>query len=231
MSPSSKARPPSRPAKRARTAPAAASADGRTYHHGDLRRALVDAGIEILRSDGLDALTLRAAARAAGVSQTAPYRHFADRTELLAGIAEDGFRRLRARMEATATAPPPSGSTDRQTLQNLALEYLRFALERPAEYRLMFGTELGSRAPGSLPASFREAQDAVYGFLRGGIARTQQMGLVRAGDPGPMAFTCWALLHGVVMLVLDGRATKAGPLDAEVLVVEATNLLMMGMTA
>ena len=203
----------------------------RAYHHGDLRRALIDAGLEILRTEGLDALTLRATARAAGVSQTAPYRHFADRTALLAGVAEDGYHRLRTRLAKTVAAPPPPGSTERQTLQNLALEYLRFALEHPAEYRLMFGSELGMRASEALPPGLGEAQDAVYAFLRGGIARTQQLGLVAPGDAGLMAFTCWALLHGLVMLVLDGRVAKAGTLTAEEIVVEATNLLMTGMSA
>ena len=203
----------------------------RAYHHGDLQRALIDAGLSILRTEGLDALTLRAAARAAGVSQTAPYRHFADRTALLAGVAEDGYQRLRARLQAAASAPPPPGSTERQTLQNLALEYLRFALEHPAEYRLMFGSELGMRDPVTLPPTLTRAQDGVYAFLRGGIARTQELGLVRPGDPGAMAFTCWALLHGLVMLLLDGRVTKAGTLTAEEMVIDATNLLMSGMSA
>jgi AcrR family transcriptional regulator len=203
----------------------------RAYHHGDLRRALLEAGLKILREEGLEALTLRATARATGVSQTAPYRHFADRTALLAGVAEDGFRRLRLRMQQAASAPPPPGSTARQTLQALALEYFRFAFEYPAEYRLMFGSELGSRPPEALPLDLREAQESVYAFLRGGIMRTQALGLVRAGDPGTMAFTSWALLHGLVMLVLDGRMAKAGTLSAEELVVEATNLLMTGMSA
>src|SRR5688572_22587782 len=71
----------------------------RAYHHGDLKRALLDAALKILREEGLEELTLRATARATGVSQTAPYRHFSDRTALLAGVAEDGFRRLRSRMQ------------------------------------------------------------------------------------------------------------------------------------
>ena len=224
--------PPSAPrASRQGMAEQAEASPPRAYHHGDLRRALLDAALGILRAEGLDALTLRATARAAGVSQTAPYRHFADRTALLAGVAEDGYLRLRTRLARTVSAPPPPGSTQRQTLQNLALEYLRFAVEHPAEYRLMFGSELGMRSAAALPPGLREAQDAVYAFLRGGIARTQELGLVRQGDAGHMAFTCWALLHGLVMLVLDGRIAKAGSLTAEELVVEATNLLMTGMSA
>src|SRR5215211_6045080 len=91
----------------------------RSYHHGDLRRALLDAALALLRASGLDALTLRAVARAAGVSQTAPYRHFADRAALLAGVAEDGFRRLHARLVRAAASPTPPGATERSGLQRL----------------------------------------------------------------------------------------------------------------
>src|SRR5688572_13830382 len=99
------------------------------YHHGDLRQALVDSARALLESGGPAALTLRAAAREAGVSQTAPYRHFASRDDMIAAVAEDGFRRLHARM--VAAAAPQSG---KRALQQIAVEYVRFALESPAEY-------------------------------------------------------------------------------------------------
>jgi AcrR family transcriptional regulator len=83
--------------------PAASASNDRPYHHGDLRSALLEHAVRILRTDGLEALTLRAVARAAGVSQTAPYRHFADRRALMGAIAADGFRELnRAMGEAMA---------------------------------------------------------------------------------------------------------------------------------
>ena len=85
--------------------------------------------------------------------------------------------------------------------------------------------------PSTLPPTLTRAQDGVYAFLRGGIARTPELGLVRASDPRAMAFTCWALLHDLVTLLLDGRVTKAGTLTAEEMVIEATNLLMSGMSA
>src|SRR5215208_5503789 len=103
-------------------APRAGPPAERPYHHGDLRRALLDASLELLRDGGPEALTLRGAARAAGVSQTAPYRHFADRAALIAGVAEDGFRRLRARLQRVVESPLPPGSTERAGLQQLALE-------------------------------------------------------------------------------------------------------------
>src|SRR5919107_731159 len=78
----------------------------KTYHHGDLRQALLDAALELLRAEGAAALTLRAVARAAGVSQAAPYRHFADRGALVAAVAEEGFERLGAAMMGAMAADP-----------------------------------------------------------------------------------------------------------------------------
>ena len=80
-----------------------------TYHHGNLRNALIVASMAILAEEGAAALTLRKAARKAGVSHAAPYRHFADKDALLAAIAEEGFQRLSAMIE-TAVAPPPPDS-------------------------------------------------------------------------------------------------------------------------
>src|SRR5688500_16694219 len=112
--------PPRRPAKRA-------------YHHGDLRRALLDAALPLVRDGGPEALTLRAVARAAGVSQTAPYRHFADRAALVAAVADEGFERLHARLLAAVTAPERTTGRKQETpragLQAIAVAYVEFALE------------------------------------------------------------------------------------------------------
>ena len=169
--------------------------------------------------------------RRAGVSPNAAYRHFADRAALVVGVAEDGFHRLFARLRAAVSAPPAPGETERAGLQRLALEYLRFALEHPAEYRIMFGDELAAGAAGPLPASFTEARQSVFGFLRDGIARLQAHGLVRAGDPRAMALSAWALMHGIAMLTLDGQVARAGDLAPEALATTATELMMFGMDA
>ncbi len=211
----------------------------RPYHHGDLRRALLDAALAILREGGPDALTLRGVARAAGVSQTAPYRHFADRAALVAAVAEDGFRRLLARMRQAVAAPPAPDETERAGLQRLALAYLGFALAHPAEYRVMFGPALGGPAgaaaaedaSGPLPESYAEARASVFAFLRGGIAHLQERGMVRAGDASAMALSAWALMHGLTMLTLDGQVARAGETPPEELALTATNLMMFGMDA
>jgi AcrR family transcriptional regulator len=198
------------------------------YHHGDLRRALVDAAVPLLRTGGAEALTLRAVAREAGVSQTAPYRHFADRAALVAAVAEDGFRRLLARLTAAARAPGRTTGraqhTARGGLQAIALAYVRFALDHPEEYRVMFGREVAAT-----PAAPGSARQDVFALLRSGIATLQEQGLVREGDASTMALSAWSLVHGLAMLALDGQLAGRQMPSADALTLQATELLMFGM--
>ena len=197
------------------------------YHHGDLRQALVVAAIALLREGGVPALSLRAAARKAGVSQAAPYRHFADHADLLAAVAADGFARLRAVMIEAAR----SGTSPREGLRGLARAYVRFGVKHPAEYRVMFGAETAghNRFP-----ELEKQSSSVYQLLVDGIVGLQQLGLVRSGDPLAIALTAWSSMHGLVTLVLDGLAPfdqrKPGvteELDEQVTM--ATEILMFGM--
>src|SRR5467141_936961 len=104
------------------------------YHHGDLRAACLSAALELLEEGGTTALSLRAVARRAGVSPAAPYRHYADREALVSAVAALGYRELAERLAAAH----PSPSTPEQ-LASVAIAYVRFALERPALFRIMFG--------------------------------------------------------------------------------------------
>lgn len=198
----------------------------RAYHHGDLRTALIEAARTLLAEGGADALTLRGVARLAGVSQTAPYRHFASHHELIAAVAEEGFRRLHAEMLRAA-----SESTGRLGLQQLAVAYVRFALKRPAEYRIMFGRDPEGLARTKAGDSLAEASGALMSLLRGGIEQLQQAGAVRSGDPGAMALAAWALVHGLAMLILDGQRPATPSSAVEKMVRDATSLMMFGMSA
>jgi AcrR family transcriptional regulator len=199
-----------------------------SYHHGDLRRALVSAAIPLLRKGGPDALTMRALAQAAGVSPMAAYRHFVDRAALLAAVADDCFRRLHARLRAAAESPEQTLRKPQQTaragLQAIALAYVEFALEHPAEYRVMFASELAAD-----PAIAPPSRNEVFTFLREGIAMLQRQRLVRDGDPLAMAYTTWALVHGLVMLAIDGQVRGKGAPSTQQLTLTATELLMFGM--
>ena len=195
----------------------------RPYHHGDLRHALLDAAITLLREGGVEALTLRAVARAAGVSQTAPYRHFEDRRSLVAALAQEAFARMGEAIGQTVQ----HGQPGLPALRRGMVAYVRFAQEHPAEYRVMFGVELADRT--DLP-NLETAGLGVFDLLRDGIARLQQAGVLGQGDAGLMAITAWATLHGLVMLSLDRQTAKTGhPVD--ILVEAALDLLMAGMRA
>ena len=191
-----------------------------TYHHGDLRAALVAAALGILETEGLQAMSLRAVARAVGVSQTAPYRHFADRRALVGAVAAEGFRRLeRAMQEAMA------GEGGRQGFKGVARAYVDFGKANPALYRIMFGPEVA--VTDDLP-ELATSSRSTLGFVRDAIEQLQKMGLVRANDPWLLATVCWASLHGVVSLMLDGQARTVVP-DDDALVDEIAQLVMFGL--
>jgi AcrR family transcriptional regulator len=194
--------------------------DARPYHHGDLRQALVRAAIDLLRTQGPEALTLRGVARAAGVSQTAPYRHFADRRDLVAAVAQDGFERMGAAMIDAMTR-----AEGRLGLKQVALTYVQFAHAHPAEYRIMFGPEVAHQQ--DLPA-LRGASHGVLDFVARGIAGLQQAGVIdAAADPHAYAVAIWSMLHGLVMLSLDEQTTDVVPLEK--LVETSTHIMMFGM--
>src|SRR3954453_15173884 len=114
-----------------------------TYQHGDLRRALIQAGLKLLSEGGVAALSLRAAAQLAGVSHAAPYRHFRDKQALVAAIAERGFRQLTAMMREELGRC--SSADARELLTSLGVGYARFATRSPASLRVIFGGVLGAK--------------------------------------------------------------------------------------
>ena len=191
----------------------------RPYHHGDLRSALLAHAHRILREEGLEGLTLRAVARAAGVSQAAPYRHFPDRRALMAAVASEGFEQLH---QAMGQAMSEGGG--RQGFKGIAIAYVRFARANPALYRVMFGAEVANTS--DLP-ELASTSRAALGFVQGGLEQLQAAGLVRQGDAAVMAVALWASLHGVAALILDGQAETVTDIDT--LVEAVTTLVMFGL--
>jgi AcrR family transcriptional regulator len=154
---------------------------------------------------------LRACARLAGVSQTAPYRHFADREAILAALAEEGFVMLGDRMSAAAAqAGGPAAA-----LLAIAGAYVALAAERPHLFRLLFGPEVADKR--RHPA-VREAGHRALGVLVAAIAAGQRAGVVRPGDPAELAVGQWAGVHGIAQLLIDGmvaeRAEAVGGAEA-----------------
>jgi AcrR family transcriptional regulator len=158
-----------------------------TYHHGDLREALLASAMKIVVKEGVAGLSVRAAARRAKVSHNAPYRHFPDRDSLLAGIAAKGFALLAEELKGG------SGKT-------MGEAYVRFALRHPQLFRLMFGGMLPS-------ARFPDLQHA------GAAAYQALVDSFRVHSPEAQAelaaAAAWSLVHGLANLLLDGHFLKA----------------------
>jgi AcrR family transcriptional regulator len=190
------------------------------YHHGDLRAALIRSAGELLRHGGPEALTLRAVARHAGVSQAAPYRHFADLRALIGAVAEQGFQRLGAAMMAAMQQ-----GDGRKGFKELAIAYVAFAHRHPAEYRIMFGPSLAS--DDDLP-ELRKTSREVLTFVQRGIEALQQARQIGPGNSAAMAAASWSMLHGLVMLSLDGQTDNLG-LSLDELVQESTRVVMFGL--
>lgn len=173
------------------------------YHHGDLRRSLIAGGLVLLEEKGASALGLREIARLVGVSAAAPYRHFADRKALLEAVAAEGFRNFTAAMAKAADGLPEGDQ-----LAAMAFAYVRFALDQPALFRLMFSAELHPYRDPDL----KEQAEAAYASIAVAAAREDK------STPGEMAVTCWSFVHGLAMLVLEEQILGVTAGNADTLV-------------
>jgi AcrR family transcriptional regulator len=160
------------------------------YHHGDLPEALVRAAVDLLEEGGAADLSLRAAARRAGVSTGAPYRHFADRDSLLSAVAAVGYRDLAAGLAAAHPAP-----TMPDDLADIAVAYVEFALARPGLFRVMFAGQCDPTSPERVAAVA-----AINEYLQSIVRQA-----LPSDDPEAMAAAVWGLVHGLAFLHLDGK--------------------------
>jgi AcrR family transcriptional regulator len=180
------------------------------YQHGDLRSALIQAGLKLLSEGGVPALSLRSAAQLAGVSHAAPYRHFRDKDALIAAIAEQGFRMLTARMREEMDA---GGADPATRLRASAWGYVSFARAHPGYFRTMFGGAVREDCGPSNPSLSAAGQEA-YGLLRDQIDDGIRRGWLRQGDVDELSLAAWSLVHGLSLLMIDGQLTQAAPDEA-----------------
>lgn len=196
-----------------------------SYHHGDLRAALLTAARSIVEQDGVAKLSLRAVSRQAGVSHSAPYHHFPDKAAILAALAELGYDQLSAEIQAEQAKL----RVDDFVGQVVAVgkSYVRFALVNPAIFRLMFRPELTQ--PAEHPA-LREAEARAFGGLVAALAQCQAHGLVPGTDPLPAAMSCWSTVHGFATLWIDQVAneTPLGQLPLDTLSQHVLHTIMSG---
>lgn len=173
-----------------------------TYHHGDLKRALVDAALALVAEKGPRGFTLSEAARRAGVSLAAPYRHFADKAHLLAAVAEQGFIALHAALAEGVEATPDPG----EQVIACSRRYVGWALAHPDHYRVMFGGDTDK----ALHPGLLDAGDRTFGVLLDVITRCQAAELIPAGDPRLVAGPMWSTVHGIASLAIGGDLGHVG---------------------
>lgn len=165
-----------------------------TYHHGDLKEALIEAGIKILKEEGINALTLRSAARAAGVSHSAPYAHFKDKQALLAAISTRGFHRLFGEL---IQAGHKFADDPRALLLETGWAYVEFARSEPAFFKLMFSGILENEH--SYP-DFMKAVQLTFNKLVEVVETGQNANILPAGKSDETAIAIWSLVHGFISL-------------------------------
>jgi AcrR family transcriptional regulator len=174
------------------------------YHHGDLSRALVREAVRTIQKEGVSALTLRTVGKRLGVSRTALYRHFADKSALLTAVASDGFRTLRLRTHDAWESH--GGGTDGFAAMGAA--YIRFAVAHPSHYRVMFGGFVKGATTGS---ELAQEGGGAFQVLVDAIVSLQNDGILRKDHPLELAQYIWANVHGIAMFAIDGLLKQ--PID------------------
>jgi AcrR family transcriptional regulator len=173
-----------------------------TYHHGDLRRALVAAAVRVVARKGPEDISLRGLARQLGVSPRAPYRHFPSKEALLAAVSAEAFRRYEAHLDDVLAV---AGEDPLERFHARGRAYVSFALAQPALFRAMnprYGT-VDEHAPELIEARMR-----LHAALLADIGEAQSLGRVRAGEIMGIALTAWALTHGLAVLLLEGQLSR-----------------------
>lgn len=172
------------------------------YHHGDLKNALIQAGIEILSSEGFHALSLRKVAQRAGVSHSAPYAHFADKQALIAAISTEGYRNL---FDCLASVVEQYRHDPLRQLIEAAWAYVQFALCAPAHFKITLSGVVEKEQ--AYPALVEMTHKA-FGLLVEVTEACQRAGILKPGPSDQVAVSVWSLVHGFTTLILEGQISS-----------------------
>jgi AcrR family transcriptional regulator len=199
---------PVKPKRRPASRP---SAQPKPYHHGDLRRVLIDAALQLVEEGGAEGLSVREAARRAGVSPGAPFRHFPNRDALMMAVAEEAQRRFRAEIEA-AIAKAPAGDPLAR-FRCLGVAYLRWAMRNPTHFEIISSGRLFDHdKAGELSRDNAELIDMTERTLADAFAKKQ----LRSPDLKTVQIAGRALVYGFARMNIDGHFPRWGVADAEV---------------
>jgi AcrR family transcriptional regulator len=194
------AKPAARPHRRASRAPAA-----KPYHHGDLRRVLVEAALQLVSEGGMDAVSVREAARRAGVSPGAPFRHFPSRDALMQAVAEEAQRRFRAEIESALAASPPGDPLGR--FRALGLAYLRWAMRNPTHFEVISSRRLFDH---DRAAELTSDNAELIALTERTLADAFAAGQLRTADLKAVQIAGRAVVYGFARMNIDGHFPRWG---------------------
>jgi AcrR family transcriptional regulator len=196
------------------------SSERKSYHHGNLREALLESAFSLIDSEGVEGLSMRALARETGVSSAAPFRHFADKHLLLQAVAEKASMNLQQKLDEAAR----DGDDALTQFRAMTVAYVRFAAEHPNLFQLVQST------PTVSGAFLGEVNDERRLKLIALIYEGQNAGLIPEADPELIALSSEALTHGLARMIVDGhpRVRDLSSEDARKLALAATQLLQSG---
>jgi AcrR family transcriptional regulator len=202
-----------------------------TYHHGDLHRALLDAGLELAREGGPDAIVLREATRRVGVSANAAYRHFADRDTLLEEVASRAQGVAADVIAAAIEAVPPSDNpreTARARFRAVGVGYLRFAMQEPGLFRTAFGVPVDLSRSAS-PEAAGSCGRTPFQLLSERLDRMLEVGVLPAEERPGAELLAWSAVHGMAMLALDGPLRDLPPEAVEAMAPRLVRMVDLGL--
>jgi AcrR family transcriptional regulator len=169
------------------------------YHHGNLKQALIEAGQQLLIEKGINGLSLRETAKSAGVSHTAPYRHFTDKEALLAAIAESGFESLAEALLNTIKQHP---GDPKEQLTAATVAYVKLAVTRLEMHQLMFGDGFDDEA---MSETMLEKKQQTFNALSKIIKNGQKKNIYKKAETLELVIAAWSMMHGYTMLLTTGQ--------------------------
>ena len=194
----------------------------RTYHHGDLARALVETAVQMIQDEGVQALTLRGVGSRLGVSRTALYRHFDDKEALLARVAAEGFKAFH---DALAAATARARASHADPMRAMSAAYIHFARVNPSHYQTMFS---GVLTDWTGYPDLRRHAEAAFNVLLDAVRAGQQEGRIGPGNPVELAEITWAMSHGIATLGM-ARQLQRTPTPLEGLAALGWRILARGL--
>jgi AcrR family transcriptional regulator len=196
-----------------------------TYHHGDLKRVLLEVAIYLLKKEGYQSLSLRKIAKLAGVSQSAPYRHYNDLEELYADIASEGFKLLTTKLKKVKTR---YSKYPLLQFRESGIAYVEFAIKNPDLFQIMYGNQILSHSKYEF---LIQSEEEAFLILKNILMECKEQGLIKTNEIEQASMSAWTMVHGLAVL-LAGKQVMFRNIDlknAKTITKEMIQFLYVGL--